>query len=60
VRIEETVVHIVLDGKLIKTLPRRHDKEVRHLRPNKKHRSRRAADAARRQRQAGNRVEDAG
>ena len=48
VRIEETVVHVLLDGKLIKTLPRRHDKEVSHIRPNKKHRSRRAADARRR------------
>jgi len=60
VRIEDTVVHIVLDGKLTKTPPRRHGKEVRHLRPNKKHKSRRAADAARRQRQAENGVEGAG
>lgn len=39
VRIETSVVHCLLDGKLIKTLPRRHAGDVRHLTPNKKHRS---------------------
>jgi transposase InsO family protein len=48
VRIETSVVHCLIDGKLVKTLPRRHTGDVRHLRPNKKHRSRRAADARRR------------
>jgi hypothetical protein len=48
VRIEDTVVHCLLDGKIIKTFPRRHTGEVRNLNVDKKHKSRRAADARRR------------
>ena len=51
-RIEDTVVHCLLDGKIIKTFPRRHTGEVRRLNVDKKHKSRRAADARRRTAQA--------
>jgi transposase InsO family protein len=48
-RIEDSVVHCVYDGKIVKTLPRRHSGEI--VRPNadRKHRSRRAADVRRRE-----------
>ena len=48
VRIEETVVKVVLDGKLIKTLPRRHDKDVSQLHLSKNHGARRATRGRRR------------
>jgi|GEM_PF-2600691 len=47
-QIETTVVHLYVGGKLIKTIPRRHLGEVTRFVPDKKHRSRRAADARRR------------
>ena len=47
-RIEESVVHVLLDGKFIKTFPKRHTAEIAKLQSDKKHRSRRAADARRR------------
>jgi hypothetical protein len=37
VRIEPTVLHVPLDGELIKTVPRRSDKEVRQLGAHKVH-----------------------
>jgi hypothetical protein len=37
VRIEPTVLHVLLDRELIKTVPRRSDKEVRQLRAHKVH-----------------------
>jgi len=47
-RIESSVIHFLIDGKEVKTVPRRHTTDV--VRPNadKKHRSRRAADRLRR------------
>ena len=44
-RIEDTLVHCLFDGKAINTLPRRHMEKITRLMPDKKHRSRRAADA---------------
>lgn len=37
VRIESTVFHVLLDGELIRTIPRRSEKEVRQIRPHKVH-----------------------
>jgi transposase InsO family protein len=37
VRIEPTVLHVLLDGELIKTVPRRSEKEVRQIRAHKVH-----------------------
>jgi hypothetical protein len=37
VRIEPTVLHVLLDGELIKTVPRRSKKEVRQRRAHKVH-----------------------
>ncbi len=48
VRVETSLVHCLLDGKVIKTFPRRHVDEITRLGADKKHRSRRAADALRR------------
>jgi hypothetical protein len=48
VRIDASLVQCWIDGELIKTFPRRHVDDVTRLSPDKKHRSRRAADALRR------------
>lgn len=37
VRIEPTVFHVLLDGELIRTVPRRSEKEVKQIRPHKVH-----------------------
>jgi len=50
-------VHVLPHGKVIKTLPRTHTKDVRYLKLGKKKKSRRAADARRRALQAAQQAE---
>jgi hypothetical protein len=47
-RIDTSVVHCLVDGKVVKTLPRRHASDDVRPTLNKKHKSRRAADDRRR------------
>ena len=51
VRIETALVHFWLDGKLIKTFPRKHALDITRPGVDKKHRSRRKADQRRRERE---------
>jgi transposase InsO family protein len=47
-RIETSVVHFIVDGKVVKTCPRVHTGDTLRVTADKKHRSRRAADEHRR------------